>query len=176
MLMSPNIVRTVGGRKRRILRGGHNGPVDTHPDEHGDPPIYPVGLRLAGRKVLVVGGGNVAQRRVPTLIAAGADVHLVSPRVTAAIEGLVGSGEVTWSERGFADEDLDRTWYVMAATDDREVNARVSRLAEQQRIFCVRADDADAATAFTPAVGSHDGVTVAVMGASAADRNPRRSA
>ena len=73
--------------------------------------------------------------------------------MTAAIEGLVGSGEVTWSERGFEDEDLDQTWYVMAATDDPEVNARVSELAEQQRIFCVRADDADAATAFTPAVG-----------------------
>ena len=42
--------------------------MDTPHDEHGDPPIYPVGLRLAGRKVLVVGGGNVAQRRVPTLI------------------------------------------------------------------------------------------------------------
>ena len=101
---------------------------------------------------------------MPTLIAAGADVHLVSPRVTPSIEGLVGSGEVTWSERGFVDDDLDEAWYVMAATDDAEVNARVSELAEQQRIFCVRADDADAATAFTPAVGSHDGVTVAVMG------------
>ncbi len=142
----------------------------------GDFPTYPAGRRLAGRKVLVVGGGNVAQRRVPTLIAAGADVHLVSPQVTPAIEGLVGSGEVTWSERGFVDDDLDQTWYVMAATDEPAVNARVSVLAEQQRIFCVRADDADAATAFTPAVGSHDGVTVAVMGSSAADRNPRHSA
>ena len=70
----------------------------------GDLPIYPVGLRLAGRKVLVVGGGNVAQRRIPTLIAAGAEVHLVSPEVTPAIEGLVGSGEVRWVERGFEDE------------------------------------------------------------------------
>ena len=150
-------------------------PASGHPAA-GDFPTYPAGLRLAGRKVLVVGGGNVAQRRVPTLLAAGADVHLVSPMVTPAIEGLVGSGEVTWSERGFVDEDVDEAWYVMAATDDAEVNARVSVLAEQQRIFCVRADDADAATAFTPAVGSHGGVTIAVMGASAADRNPRRSA
>jgi uroporphyrin-III C-methyltransferase/precorrin-2 dehydrogenase/sirohydrochlorin ferrochelatase len=150
--------------------------VDTHPDEPVDRPTYPVGLRLAGRKVLVVGGGNVAQRRVPTLIAAGADVHLVSPEVTPAIEGQVGSGEVRWLERGFEDQDLDGAWYVMAATDDPMVNARVSELAEQQRIFCVRADDADAATAFTPAVGRHAGDTVAVMGSSAADRDPRRHA
>ncbi len=142
----------------------------------GDFPTYPAGLRLAGRKVLVVGGGNVAQRRVPTFIAAGADVHLVSPEVTPAIEGLVGSGEVTWIRRGFVDEDLEGAWYVMVATDDATVNSRVSELAEQRRLFCVRSDDAQAATAFTPAVGSHGGVTVAVMGTSAADRDPRHSA
>ena len=142
----------------------------------GDSPTYPVGLRLAGRRVVVVGGGNVAQRRVPTLIAAGADVHVVAPEVTPAIEGLVGSGEVVWSKRGFADGDLEDAWYVMAATDDPAVNARVSAVAEEHRIFCVRADDADAATAFTPAVGRHRGDTVAVLGSSAADRDPRRHA
>ena len=146
------------------------------PQPPGDFPTYPAGLRLAGRRVLVVGGGNVAQRRVPTFIAAGADILLVSPEVTPAIEGLVGSGEVTWVPRNFEDTDLDGAWYVMAATDDREVNQRISVLADEQRIFCVRADDAYAATAFTPAVGTHDGVTIAVMGSAAADRNPRRSA
>src|SRR3954468_14517717 len=171
--MPPNIVRTVGGRKRQRRRGGHNGAVDTQPAEHGDPPIYPVGLRLAGRKVLVVGGGNVAQRRVPTLIAAGADVHLVSPEVTPAIEGLVGSGEVRWLERGFEDKDLEGAWYVMAATDDHEVNERVSELAEERRGFCVRGGGAHAATAFTPAVGRHAGDTIAVMGSSAGERDPR---
>ncbi len=142
----------------------------------GDAPTYPVGLRLAGRKVVVVGGGNVAQRRVPSLLAAGAEVQVVSPEATPAIEGLAGAGEVTWRRRPFADSDLDDAWYVLAATDDVEVNARVGRLAEEQRLFCVRADDADAASAFTPAVGHHGGVTVAVMGSSAADRDPRRSA
>jgi uroporphyrin-III C-methyltransferase/precorrin-2 dehydrogenase/sirohydrochlorin ferrochelatase len=72
-----------------------------------DTPTYPAGLRLAGRRVAVVGGGQVAQRRVPGLIAAGADLHVVSPSVTPAIEGLVGAGEVTWHERGFAEADLD---------------------------------------------------------------------
>lgn len=146
------------------------------PRPPGDAPTYPVGLRLAGRKVVVAGGGNVAQRRVPALLAAGADVHVVSPQATPSIEGLAGSGEVTWRRRRFADSDLDDAWYVLAATDDREVNERIGRLAEEQRLFCVRADDADAASAFTPAVGHHDGVTVAVMGTSAADRDPRRSA
>ena len=125
-----------------------------------DHPPYPSGLRLSGRRVVVVGGGHVAQRRIPGLLAAGADVVVVSPQVTPAIEGQVLAGEVTWLERGFADVDLDDTWYVIAATDDRAVNEQVSpRRAEAARIFCVRADDATAATAWTPAVGRYDGLT-----------------
>lgn len=137
-----------------------------------DFPTYPSGLRLAGRRVVVVGGGHVAQRRVPALLAVGADVVVVSPDVTPSIEGLVGAGEVRWVRRGFEDADLDEAWYVVAATDDRAVNEAVSKGAEERRIFCVRADDATAATAWTPAVGRHAGVTVAVLG----NRDPRRSA
>ncbi|WP_372729197.1 uroporphyrinogen-III C-methyltransferase [Nocardioides sp.] len=135
-------------------------------------PTYPAGLRLAGRRVVVVGGGHVAQRRVPGLIAVGAAVTVVSPEVTPSIEGLVGAGEIVWHRRGFEPDDLTDAWYVIAATDDRAVNELVSTVAEERRIFCVRADDATRATAWTPAVGRHAGVTVAVLG----DRDPRRSA
>jgi uroporphyrin-III C-methyltransferase/precorrin-2 dehydrogenase/sirohydrochlorin ferrochelatase len=127
---------------------------------------------LRGRRVLVVGGGNVAQRRVPGLLTAEADVHVVSPEVTPALEGLAVGGEITWHRRGFQPSDLDGAWYVVAATDDREVNEAVSAVAEAQRIFCVRADDATQATAWTPATGRHDGLTLAVV----ANREPRRSA
>ncbi len=137
-----------------------------------DFPPYPSGLRLAGRRVLVVGGGHVAQRRVPHLIAVGADVHVVSPEVSPAIEGLVGSGEITWHRRAFEDGDLDGAWYVVAVTDDRAVNDHVSALCEDQRIFCVRSDDGTVGTAWTPAVGRHAGLTVAVLG----NRDPQRSA
>ena len=137
-----------------------------------DHPPYPAGLRLAGRKVVVVGGGHVAQRRVPALLAVGAVVEVVSPVVTPAIEGLVGAGEVTWHDRGFTPSDLDEAWYVIAATDVTEVNEEVSRAAEERRIFCVRSDDATRASAWTPAVGRHAGVTVAVLG----NRQPQRSA
>jgi uroporphyrin-III C-methyltransferase/precorrin-2 dehydrogenase/sirohydrochlorin ferrochelatase len=135
-------------------------------------PPYLSGLRLTGRRVLVVGGGSVAQRRVPQLIAAGADVHVVSPAVTPAIEGLVGSGEVTWHARPFEDGDVAGAWYVVAVTDDAAVNERVSEVCEEHRVFCVRSDDASRATAWTPAVGRHSGVSVAVLG----NREPRRSA
>ena len=137
-----------------------------------DHPPYPSGLRLAGRRVVVVGGGHVAQRRIPGLLAAGADVTVVSPHVTPAIEGLVGGGEVKWEERPFMASDLDDTWYVIAATQKTDVNEAVSAAAEERRVFCVRSDDGTKATAWTPAVGRHAGVTVAVV----SNREPRRSA
>jgi uroporphyrin-III C-methyltransferase/precorrin-2 dehydrogenase/sirohydrochlorin ferrochelatase len=137
-----------------------------------DHPPYPSGLRLAGRRVVVVGGGQVAQRRVPGLLAAGAEVVVVSPRVTPAIEGQVLAGEIAWVERGFVDDDLADTWYVIAATDDPGVNEQVSQAAEARRVFCVRSDDGTSATAWTPAVGRYDGLTLAVLGR----REPRRTA
>jgi uroporphyrin-III C-methyltransferase / precorrin-2 dehydrogenase / sirohydrochlorin ferrochelatase len=135
-----------------------------------DHPPYPAGLRLAGRRVVVVGGGHVAQRRVPTLIAVGADVVVVSREVTPAIEGL--GAEITIHLRDFAESDLDGAWYAIAATDDPATNEAVASAAEERRIFCVRSDDAREATAWTPAVGRHEGVTVAVL----ANREPRKSA
>jgi uroporphyrin-III C-methyltransferase/precorrin-2 dehydrogenase/sirohydrochlorin ferrochelatase len=135
-----------------------------------DFPPYPVGLRLEGRRVVVVGGGQVAQRRIPALLAAGARVLLVSPQVTPAIEGLLG--ELEWRPRGFEPRDLDEAWYALAATDRSEVNEQVLTAAEERRIFCVRSDDARAASAWTPASGRHGGLTVAVL----ANREPRRSA
>ncbi|NMH80819.1 uroporphyrinogen-III C-methyltransferase [Pseudonocardia xinjiangensis] len=133
---------------------------------------YLVGLDLGGRRVVVVGGGAVAQRRITGLLAAGADVEVVAPEVTPAVEGMATAGEVRWSVRTYRDGDLDSAWYVVACTDDPAVNAAVGADAEARRIFCVRADDAPAGSAVTPAVGHHDGLTVGVL----AGRRPRRSA
>ena len=144
----------------------------TRPSEAADPAPYPAGLRLAGRRVVVVGGGRVAQRRIPALLAAGARIEVVAPESTPAVEGYARSGEVVWHRRRYTSGDLADAWYVVCACDDPAVNAAVSREAEDARIFCVRSDDADAATAWTPAVGRHGPLTVAVLG----NRDPRRSA
>ncbi len=141
-------------------------------DINGGFPPYPVGLRLAGRRVLMVGGGRVAQRRIPGLVTAGARVELVSPESTPAVQGYAEAGEVSWHRRAFETADVEGAWYVVAATDDPAVNEAVSAAAEERRVFCVRADDATRASAWTPAVGRHAGVTVGVLG----NREPRRSA
>ena len=131
---------------------------------------YLSGLILTERKVVVVGGGHVAQRRVPTLIAAGAQVTVVSPEVTPALEGM--AAEVTLVLREFVESDLDGAWYVVAATDDAETNERISAAAEARRIFCVRSDDGTRGSAWTPATGKHGSVTVGVLG----NREPKKSA
>lgn len=133
---------------------------------------YLAGLNLAGRRVVVVGGGTVAQRRIAGLLAAGAAVTVISPQVTAAIEALATSGEVQWSQRRYRDGDLDGAWYALACTDDPTVNAAVGAEAERRRVFCVRADDGAAGSAVTPAVGHHDGLSIGVL----AGGQPRRSA
>ncbi|MET9531822.1 MULTISPECIES: uroporphyrinogen-III C-methyltransferase [unclassified Streptomyces] len=140
--------------------------------EHADHPAYPVGLRLSGRRVVVIGGGQVAQRRLPALIAAGADVLLISTSATPSVEAMVSAGEITWERRAYAEGDLAGAWYVLIATGDTAANEAASAEAERHRIWCVRSDDATAATAWTPATGRSEGVTVAVL----TGHDPRRSA
>ncbi|MUL75224.1 uroporphyrinogen-III C-methyltransferase [Mycolicibacterium sp. CBMA 226] len=127
---------------------------------------YLVGLHLSGKKVVVVGAGSVAQRRLPLLIASGADVHVVAPAATPVVEALVdnpdGTG-ITLTSREFQNDDLDGAWYVLAATDDEAVNTVVADEADRRRIFCVRADAGSEGTAVTPASFEYDGLTVGVL-------------
>lgn len=121
---------------------------------------YLVGLRLTGKKVVVVGGDTVAQRRLPLLIASGADVHVISRSATRSVEAMTG---ITLQLREYRDGDLDGAWYAIAATDDPRVNEAVVAEAERRRIFCVRADVAVAGTAVTPASFSYAGLSVGVL-------------
>jgi uroporphyrin-III C-methyltransferase/precorrin-2 dehydrogenase/sirohydrochlorin ferrochelatase len=132
---------------------------------------YLLGLRLGGRRVVVVGGGAVATRRIPALLDAGADVVLISPTVTASLEDLAASGRIRWEERAYADGDCADAWLVHACTDDPAVNAAVAAAGDQQHIWCVRADDAQASAAWTPASGQADDVRIGVLSG-----DPRRSA
>jgi uroporphyrin-III C-methyltransferase/precorrin-2 dehydrogenase/sirohydrochlorin ferrochelatase len=121
---------------------------------------YLVGLRLSGRKVVVVGGGTVAQRRLPLLLANGADVHVITTAATPAVEATAG---ITLELREYREGDLDGAWYAIAATDDPAVNAAVVAEAERNRVFCVRADVARDGTAVTPASFEYDGLSVGVL-------------
>lgn len=132
---------------------------------------YPLTMDLGGRRAVVIGGGPVAARRTTGLVAAGADVVLVAPFVCEDVRDLVEAGTVTWLERDYASDDLDRAWLVHTATGDRTTDDRVAADAQQCQVWCVRADDASRSAAWVPAVARAGSVTVAVT----AGGDPRRA-
>ena len=135
------------------------------------PPLYPLTLRLAGRDVLVVGGGPVAARRASGLIVAEAIVTVVAPEVCSELADLIRSGSVTWVDRGYHQRDLDGKWLVHTATGDPQVDAAVLADADAARVWCVHASDHQASAAWVPAVTRRHGVTIGV----AAGGDPRRA-
>ncbi|MGY1915324.1 uroporphyrinogen-III C-methyltransferase [Blastococcus sp. SYSU DS0973] len=145
------------------------GPVT--PDPAGEL-LHPVGLRLAGRPVVVVGGGATAHRGVAGLRAAGALVTVVGPEVTPALESLATTGGITWERRPYGAGDLAGAWFALAASGDSAVDAAVAAEAEQARIFCTRADDPALSSAALPVAGRAGDLVVAVHRAA----DPRRAA
>ncbi len=132
---------------------------------------YLLALRLTGRRVLIAGGGTVAGRRVPGLLDAGAEVTVVAPEVSPALHDLASAGRITWLARGHRAGDCAGAWLVCACTDDTGVNAAVAAEADAAGIWCVRADDAAASRAWTPASGQAGDVRVGVLSG-----DPRHSA
>ena len=132
------------------------------PPESGS--VYPVGLRLLDRRVVVVGGGRVAHRRVAGLLEARARIVLVSPEVTPAVESLAAAGRISWLRRAYRSGDLDGAWYAVAATDDPRVNAAVAEEAERAHVFCARADDRASSSVWTPAIGRQGDLVIGVHG------------
>jgi len=132
---------------------------------------YLLALRLAGRRVLIAGGGAVAARRVPALLDSGAEVVIVSPGLSPVLEDLAAAGRLRWTAREYAGGDCAGAWLVCACTDDPGVNAAVAADADAAGIWCVRADDAAASRALTPASGEAGDVRVGVLSG-----DPRRSA
>jgi uroporphyrin-III C-methyltransferase/precorrin-2 dehydrogenase/sirohydrochlorin ferrochelatase len=128
-----------------------------------DDPHYLSGLDLSGRRVVMVGGGTVAQRRLPRLVGAGARVEVISPETTPSVSAMADAGEIVWHQRRYADGDLAGAWYALACTDDAEVNAAVCAEGERATVFCVRADSGVDGTAVTPASGRHGGLLVGVL-------------
>ncbi len=121
------------------------------------PELAPLFLKLAGRSVLVVGGGPMAASKLAPLLRAGAAVKVVAPEIRP---------EIAWSgvpveRRPFAPGDLDGVWLAVAAATP-EVNRAVAAEAERRRIFVNAVDDPASATAYAGGVVRRGGVTVAI--------------
>jgi uroporphyrin-III C-methyltransferase / precorrin-2 dehydrogenase / sirohydrochlorin ferrochelatase len=123
--------------------------------------LLPLFLNVAGRRVLLVGGGPVAAAKLRQLLASAASVHVVSPAVVEDIERAGASAAVRISRRGFEPADLDDVWLAVAAATP-EVNRQVAEAAESRRVFVNAVDDPANATAFLSGVVRREGVTLAI--------------
>ncbi len=125
--------------------------------------LYPAFLHLAGREVLLVGGGPVAASKLDDLLAAGARVTVVAPVIADAIRAR----DVVLVERGFVESDLDGVWWVCAAAPP-EINRIVANAAEARRVFVNAVDDKGAASAFLGGVVRRGHVEIAISTGGAA--------
>jgi siroheme synthase-like protein len=104
---------------------------------------YPVSLLVRGRRCVVVGAGRIAARKIEALLDAGAEVHVVAPRVGDEVRAWNDADRLTVTERDFEPADLDGAWLATAATDDPDANRAVFDAGEARHVWVNAADDPD---------------------------------
>jgi len=122
---------------------------------------YPIFVEMAERRVLVVGGGNVAEGKVAGLLTAGADVTVVAPNLTPALQGQHEAGKFRYDDHEYRDGDLDGYEVCFVATDDGAVNAQVAAEGKRRGIWVNAADDPKYCDFILPSVVRQGDVVVA---------------
>jgi precorrin-2 dehydrogenase/sirohydrochlorin ferrochelatase len=103
--------------------------------------LFPMFVKLAGRRCVVVGGGPVAEAKVESLLGARAGILVVAPEATQKLQELARQGTIQWFNRPFMDHDLANAFLAIAATDSSETNAMVFRECHRQGVLCNAVDD-----------------------------------
>ena len=129
---------------------------------HAEPPGYPIILRLAGRRVVVVGGGEIAERKIEGLLEAGARVTVVSPDVTRRIAAWAAAGAVALERRRYETGDLSDSALAYAATDDEAANRAVGEEAEAKGVWLNVVDRPARCGFFAPAVVRRGDLSIAI--------------
>ena len=99
-------------------------------------PLFPISLKLAKRRCLVVGAGKTAEEKIPTLLRCGATVVVVAPAATRTIKVWAADNKIIWRERPFELSDLDRIFLTVVATPSRTLNKTVYEEAQRRQILC----------------------------------------
>jgi precorrin-2 dehydrogenase/sirohydrochlorin ferrochelatase len=123
---------------------------------------FPIFLKLAGRRCLVIGAGHVAEQKIQALLAAGAEVQVVAPKASDAVREMAASGRIDWSPRPFQPEDLDGALLVVGATGDREVNTEIFRRANAGHVLCNAVDEPEHCDFYYPAVVRRGDLQIAI--------------
>lgn len=135
---------------------------------------YPLFVDLTDRKVVVVGGGNVAERKVAGLLDARAVVIVVSPEATPGLKDLASRELIGWKARPFVPDDLEAAWLVIAATDDQAAQRIVHAEAERRGIFCNTVDQPDLCSFIVPSLVRRGDLCVAISTAGKSPALARR--
>ena len=114
--------------------------------------LFPMFLKLAGRRCLVVGGGAIGEGKIAGLLDAGAELTVVAPEVTETVKEWASAAQITWIARTFLPVDLEGASLVVAATSRADVNDSVFRDARQRGILCNVVDDPERCDFYYPAV------------------------
>lgn len=138
------------------------------------PHYIPIMLNCAGKRCVVVGGGQIAERKVTALLAASAETIVISPSLTPQLTSCYEKGQVHWIERGYREGDLQGAFLAYAATDDGQVNRAVAAEAENWGVPVNDTSDGARGTFITPASIRRGGFIVAVSTSGAGPAVSRR--
>jgi precorrin-2 dehydrogenase / sirohydrochlorin ferrochelatase len=130
--------------------------------QRGDPSLFPMFLKLNGRPCLVVGAGSVGTPKIEGLLVTGADVIVVAPRASAAVQAWAEAGELAWHARNFESCDLDGIFLVVVATSSRALNDLVFREAQQRGVLTNVVDDPPRCDFYYPAVVRRGALQIAI--------------
>src|SRR6266699_3063108 len=124
--------------------------------------MFPIFLKLDGKRCLVVGAGSIAEGKIKSLLDAGASIAVVAPTATPAIQKWAWEGALTWKARKFDPTDLDGMFLVIAATSLPELNASVFKEARERKVLCNAVDDPANCDFYYPAVVRRGDLQIAI--------------
>ena len=125
--------------------------------------MFPIFLKLEGRRCLVVGAGTIAEGKIRGLLHSGAEIEVVAPWAVSQVQEWFGQGALNWKPRLFEPSDLDDVSLVIAATPYREVNTQVFREARLRNVLCNSVDDPENCDFYYGAVVQRAIVKIAVF-------------
>ena len=124
--------------------------------------MFPIFLKLEGRRCLVVGAGEVAEGKICGLLEARASVQVVAPKATLAVQKWAWEGQIGWQARTFEPRDLDQVSIVVAATSCHELNAQIFQEARLRNVLCNSVDDPENCDFYYPAVVKRGDLQIAI--------------
>ena len=116
---------------------------------------FPLFTNMSGRKVIFIGGGKIAERRIKTLLNYNADITVISPDITDDLRQIVQRGEIKYINRKYMSTDISDTFLVIAATDDREVNQAIMKDAKSAGILVIVSDKREECDCWFPAIAEN---------------------